>query len=41
MADKDWTGNGASIFKTLGAIEHIGSVVTSDGFYVWHFYRRC
>lgn len=23
-----------------GAIEHIGSVVSGDGFYVWHFYRR-
>ena len=23
-----------------GAIEHIGSVVTSDGFYVWHYYRK-
>ena len=23
-----------------GAIEHIGSVVTRDGFYVWHFYRK-
>jgi hypothetical protein len=23
-----------------GAIEHIGSVVTSDGYFVWHFYRK-
>lgn len=23
-----------------GAIEHIGSVVTHDGFLVWHFYRK-
>ena len=28
------------MIATDGAIEHIGSVVTRDGFYVWHFYRK-
>ena len=33
MSNKDWTGNGNSIFKTLGASNHSDKERETDDFY--------